>query len=86
MPAENWSRNFSGGAGNGAARRIARITESSKAPSLELVPIFKPVSVPSGPIAKVDRGGEIVRAAGERPRFFYLILHRLIVEQKIEVL
>jgi hypothetical protein len=33
IPEENSSRNFSGGAGNGAARRIARITESSKAES-----------------------------------------------------
>src|SRR5579863_4399915 len=53
IPEENWSRNFSGGAGNGAARRIARSTESSNVESFELVPIFNPVSVPSGPIAKL---------------------------------
>src|SRR5581483_10720677 len=52
-PWPNSERYFSGGGGKGAARRIARITESSNDGSRELCVSLTPVRLPSGPIAKV---------------------------------
>src|SRR5260370_37120008 len=51
-PSANWERYLSGGGGKGAARRIARTTESSKGGSGELLLTFIELRVPSGLMPK----------------------------------
>ena len=67
-PSPNSGRYFSGGGGNGAARRIARITESSNAGSRELCVSLDAGQITVGANRKMHAGGQVSAPADVIPR------------------